>query len=70
MMCRSGSSDCWSATTPRTPSNRCRALQQFFEWLVAEDEIPDPMAGLSPPRVPDQPVPVFNDDDLASPARR
>jgi integrase len=46
--------------------NRYRALQQFFRWLAAEAEIPDPMAGLKPPRVPDKPVPVFGDQDLAS----
>jgi hypothetical protein len=40
-------------------SNQFRALQQFFKWLATEDEIPDPMAGLRPPHVPDQPVPVF-----------
>jgi site-specific recombinase XerD len=26
-------------------SNQYRALQQFFKWLAAEDELPDPMAG-------------------------
>src|ERR1019366_2638448 len=31
-------------------SNQYRALQQFFKWLAAEDELPDPMAGLQPPR--------------------
>ena len=46
-------------------SNQFRALQQFFKWLAAEDEVPDPMTGLRPPRVPDKPVPVFNGDDLA-----
>ena len=45
-------------------SNQFRALQQFFKWLAAEDEIPDPMAGLRPPHVPEQPVPVFGGDDL------
>jgi site-specific recombinase XerD len=45
-------------------SNQFRALQQFFKWLAAEDEIPDLMAGLRPPHVPDQPVPIFNGDDL------
>jgi integrase/recombinase XerD len=45
-------------------SNQFRALQQFFKWLAAEDEIPDPMAGLRPPHVPDKPVPVFADQDL------
>ena len=35
-------------------SNQYRALQQFFKWLAAEDELPDPMAGLQPPRVTEQ----------------
>jgi site-specific recombinase XerD len=47
-------------------SNQFRALQQFFKWLAAEEEIPDPMAGLRPPHVPEQPVPVFSIDELAS----
>jgi len=46
-------------------SNQYRALQQFFKWLAAEEEIPDPMAGLRPPRVPDKPVPVFAAGDLS-----
>jgi integrase/recombinase XerD len=46
-------------------SNQFRALQQFFKWLAAEEEIPDPMAGLRPPQVPQTPVPVFDADDLA-----
>ena len=40
-------------------SNQYRALQQFFKWLAAEDQLPDPMAGLAPPRVTDKRVPVF-----------
>src|ERR1700745_1370059 len=40
-------------------SNQYRALQQFFKWLAAEDQLPDPMAGLAPPRVPAKLVPVF-----------
>jgi hypothetical protein len=28
-----------------------RALQQFFRWLAAEDEIADPMATAAPKRV-------------------
>jgi len=45
-------------------SNQFRALQQFFKWLAAEDEIPDPMSGLKPPHVPDKPVPVFTGGEL------
>ena len=47
-------------------SNQFRALQQFFKWLAAEEEIPDPMAGLRPPHVPDKPVPVFTGGELAT----
>ena len=45
-------------------SNQYRALQQFFKWLAAEDELPDPMAGLAPPRVPGKLVPVFTGEEL------
>ena len=46
-------------------SNQCRALQQFFKWLAAEDELPDPTTGLQPPRVTDKLVPVFTGDELS-----
>jgi site-specific recombinase XerD len=46
-------------------SNQFRALQQFFKWLAAEEEIADPMAGMKPPQVPERPVPVFAADELA-----
>ena len=45
-------------------SNQYRALQQFFKWLAAEDELPDPMAGLQPPRVSQKLVPVFTSQEL------
>jgi site-specific recombinase XerD len=45
-------------------SNQYRALQQFFRWLAVEEEIPDPTAGLKPPRVPDKLVPVFTGDEI------
>jgi site-specific recombinase XerD len=45
-------------------SNQYRALQQFFRWLAAEEEIPDPMAGMRPPHVPDKPVPIFAGEEL------
>ena len=45
-------------------SNQYRALQQFFKWLAAEDELPDPMQGLRPPRVTGKLVPVFTDQEL------
>ena len=45
-------------------SNQYRALQQFFKWLAAEDELSDPMQGLRPPRVTDKLVPVFTGEEL------
>jgi integrase len=46
-------------------SNQYRALQQFFKWLAAEDELPDPTARLQPPPVPQQLIPVFTGQELA-----
>jgi site-specific recombinase XerD len=45
-------------------SNQYRALQQFFKWLTAEDQLPDPMEGLQPPRVTGKLVPVFTGEEL------
>jgi integrase/recombinase XerD len=42
-----------------------RSLRQFFGWLAAEDEVPDPMAGLRAPAVRDTPVPVFTSVELS-----
>jgi integrase/recombinase XerD len=50
--------------SPAYASNQFRALQQFFKWLAAEEEVPDPAAGLKPPHVPDRPVPVFAGQEL------
>ena len=47
-------------------SNQYRALQQFFKWLAAEAELPDPMSGLQPPRVTGKLVPVFTGDSLSA----
>jgi site-specific recombinase XerD len=42
-----------------------RSLRQFFRWLSAEDEVPDPMAGLRAPAVRDKPVPFFTSVELS-----
>ena len=52
--------------SPAYASNQYRGLQQFFKWLAAEDEIPDPMEGLRPPKVPAKLVPVFTAAELAA----
>jgi site-specific recombinase XerD len=47
-------------------SNQYRALQQFFKWLAAEDDLPNPMTGLQPPPLPQQLVPVFTSQELTA----
>jgi len=50
---------------PATVSNRFRALQQFFKYLVDEGEAREsPMARMTPPQVPEQPVHVLTEDEL------
>jgi site-specific recombinase XerD len=50
---------------PATVSVRYRSLRTFFNWLVREDEIDrSPMATMTPPIVPEQPVPVLTDDEM------
>jgi site-specific recombinase XerD len=46
-------------------SNQYRALQQFFKWWAAEEELPDPMAPLRPPAVTEKLIPVFTTVELS-----
>ncbi len=49
-----------------TAARHYRSLQQLFKWLVDEGEITrSPMERMHPPAVPEQPVPVLNEDELA-----
>ncbi len=43
-----------------------RALRQFFKWLAAEDQVPDPMARLRAPKVAVREVPVFTSVELSA----
>jgi site-specific recombinase XerD len=48
---------------PATVSIDYRALQQFFKWAIAEDELEqNPMAHMKPPTVPVTPPPIVSDD--------
>ncbi|MFC8619734.1 tyrosine-type recombinase/integrase [Micromonospora purpureochromogenes] len=52
--------------SPATTAKHYRSLQQFFKWLADDGEIArSPMERMSPPAVPEQPVPVLTDDELA-----
>lgn len=54
-----------SKVKPATVSADFRALQQFFKWLVREEEIEkNPMAGAEAPLVPEQPTPVLEVEQL------
>jgi site-specific recombinase XerD len=51
--------------SPSTAAGRYRYLQQFWRWVVEEGERNEsPMAGISPPAIPERPVPVYDRDDL------
>jgi site-specific recombinase XerD len=50
---------------PTSAASRYRSLQQFFGWAASEGEITaSPMARMSPPAVPDVPVPVLSEEQL------
>lgn len=49
-----------------TVAGQYRSIQQLWKWLADEDEVPvSPMAKMRPPAIPEKPVPVFTDDELA-----
>ncbi|MDN5918676.1 MAG: tyrosine-type recombinase/integrase [Pseudonocardia sp.] len=52
---------------PTTAAVRFRALRRFYNWAV-EEEVLDrsPMARMTEPAVPEQPVPVLTDAELAA----
>ena len=48
-----------------TAAVRYRSLQQWFKWCVEEEEIDaDPMARISAPTVPEQPIPLLTEQEL------
>jgi len=54
-----------ASVKPATVSADFRALQQFFKWLVREEEIDrNPMLGAEAPIVPEQPVAVLAVEQL------
>jgi site-specific recombinase XerD len=53
--------------SPATVAKHHRSLQQLFRWLAEDGEIDhSPMAKMSPPSVPEQPVPILDDKALAA----
>lgn len=59
--------DMQARLSPATVAKHYRSLQQLFRWLADDDEIPvSPMAKMSPPAVPEQPVPVLGVAELTA----
>ena len=55
-----------AAKAAATVARHYRNLQQLWRWLVDDGEVPaSPMARMRPPAVPEQPVPLIAEADLA-----
>jgi site-specific recombinase XerD len=53
--------------SPGYANNQYRGIQQFFKWHSIEEELPNPMVGLKPPKLDkDKVIPVIPDADLAA----
>lgn len=54
-----------SGLSPATANQTYRAIQQLVKFLVMEEELDrDPMLGMRPPIVPEQPAPVLADEQI------
>lgn len=59
--------DMTDRVAPATVAKHYRSLQQLWRWLVDDGEISrSPMERMSPPKVPEQPVPVVPLDELTA----
>jgi site-specific recombinase XerD len=59
--------DLFERVKPATVAKHYRSLQQLFRFLVDDGEIPSsPMERMSPPSVPEQPVPILTDAQLVA----
>jgi site-specific recombinase XerD len=53
--------------SPATVAKHYRSLQQLFKWLTGDGEIArSPIERMSPPSVPEQPVPILDDAALSA----
>jgi integrase/recombinase XerC len=47
-----------------TAATRYKVMRVLYRWLEVEEELPNPMARMKPPIIPEQPVPIVPDDGL------
>lgn len=45
-------------------NNQFRAVQAFYKWMAEDEDIPNPMIGMKPPKVDDKVVDVLSDDQI------
>jgi site-specific recombinase XerD len=50
--------------TPETVAIDFRQLKVFYNWLSRKEDLNSPFRKMTPPMVPEKPVPVFSDNDL------
>ena len=59
--------DMFERVKPATVAKHYRSLQQLFRFLIDDGEITNnPMERMSPPSVPEQPVPILTDAELVA----
>jgi integrase/recombinase XerC len=47
-----------------TAATRYKVLRVLYRWLEEEEELPNPMARMKPPIIPEQPIPIVPADGL------
>jgi site-specific recombinase XerD len=47
-----------------TAATRYKVMRVLYRWLEEEEELPNPMARMKPPIIPEQPVPIVPEDGL------
>jgi site-specific recombinase XerD len=47
-----------------TAATRYKVMRVLYRWLEEEEELPNPMARMKPPIIPEQPTPIVPDDGL------
>ena len=50
-----------------TAATRYKVLRVLYRWLEEEEDLPNPMAKMRPPIVPEQPVPVIPERSSGGP---
>jgi integrase/recombinase XerC len=47
-----------------TAATRYKVMRVLYRWLEEEEELPNPMARMKPPIIPEQPIPIVPTDGL------